>query len=145
MKKSLAIIILSLVFTVPAIAAEFATGAFELYAEPHFQPGGFCDKGVRLTLDKTALQGNVAVLENFLNGACEIFVPANPRHYKITSVTDDGCGSRIYKGTRQGQRGTYEVEIVDNRGRLCENVIPALVVVTERGPDGEATLFSHDR
>lgn len=145
MKKSLAIIILSVVLCAPALAAEFATGSFDLYAEPHFKPQGFCDKGVRLVLDKTELQGKVAFLENFLNGACEIFVPANPRHYKITSVTDDGCGSTIYKGKTSGPRGTYQIEIVDNRGRMCENVIPALVVVTERGPDGEKTLYSHDR
>lgn len=145
MKKSLAIIILSLVLTAPAMAAEFATGSFELYGTPHFQPNGFCDRGVKLTLDRTQLQGNVAFLENFLHGACEIFVPANPRHYKITSVTDDGCGSRVYRGTAQGARGQHEIEITDNRGRLCENVIPALVVVTERGPDGEQTLYSHDR
>jgi hypothetical protein len=143
--RSLAVIILSLCVTVPAMAADFATGSFKLYGEPHHQVNNFCDHGTKLTLDKAAVNGNVAFLENFLHGACEIFVPANPRMYKITSVKDDGCGSTIYKGSYQGNRGTFEVEIVDNRGRLCENVIPALIVVTEKGPNGEATMYSLDR
>lgn len=143
--KSLAVIILSLVFLAPAMAKDFPTGKFTMYGEPHHKVNAFCDRGATLTMDKTTLNGNVAMLENFLQGACEMFVPANPRLFKITSVTDDGCGSTIYKGSFQGNRGLVEIEITDNRGRMCENVIPALIVVTERTEEGEHTLYSHDR
>ena len=143
--KSLAVIILSLVILAPAMAADFATGKFTMYGEPHHKPNAFCDRGTALTLDKTTLNGNVAMMENFLHGACEIFVPANPRLFKITSVKDDGCGSTIYTGSYEGNRGRVEIEVTDNRGRMCENVIPALIVVVERTPEGEHTLYSHDR
>ena len=143
--KRLGLCLLTLVLTAPAMAAGFATGTFDLYGEPRHQVNAFCDHGTRLVLDKASVQGNIAFLENFLRGACEIFVPPNPRHYKITSVSGDGCGSLIYKGTSTGPRGPMHIEITDHRTRVCEDVIPALIIVKEKGPEGERVLYSKDR
>ena len=145
MKNLVSIVILSLAMSVPATAADFATGRFTMYADPHHKVEAFCDHGTTLTLDKGALNGNTALLENFLKGACEIFVPANPRLFKIASITDDGCGSTVMKGSYQSNRGTVEIEITDNRKRMCENVIPALIVVKEKTEQGTATYYSLDR
>lgn len=142
--KHFGALLLSLALITPALAADFKTGSFELYDQPHHKVDSFCDHGTKLVLDKAEVQGNMAHMENYLRGACEIFVPPNPRTYKITSVKDDGCGSRIYKGTYQDNRGVGAVEIIDNRGRTCENVIAALVVVTESGPDGSHIMYSRD-
>ena len=143
--KSVAAVLLSLVIMAPAMAADFPTGRFTMYSEPHHKVDAFCDHGVTLTMDKTTLNGNVAMMENFLKGACEIFVPADPRMFKITGAKDDGCGSKIYTGSYQGNRGTVQIEITDNRGRMCENVISALIEVVEKTPEGERRFYSHDR
>jgi hypothetical protein len=144
-KRLLATCLLALALSGPVLAGGFATGTFDLYGEPRHRPDPFCDHGTRLVLDKAAVSGNVAFLENFLRGACEIFVPPNPRHYKITSVTPDGCGSMVYKGQVHGGGGLQEIEIIDHRTRVCEDIVPARIVVKEKGPDGHRTLYSHDR
>lgn len=143
--KKIAVIILSLVCLAPAMAADFPTGKFTMYTEPNHTVTPFCDRGTTLIMDKTTLNGDVAILENFLKGACEIFVPANPRLFKITSVKDDGCGSKIYTGSYQGNRGMVEIQIIDNRGRMCENVIASLIEVHEKSENGEVVYYSHDR
>ena len=144
MTRALEIIILSLVLAIPAMAADMGTGTFLMYPEPHHKVEAGCDHGTKLTLDNANLNGNVAFLENFLKGGCEIFVPANPRMFKIAAIKDDGCGSKVYTGSFQSSRGTVEIEIVDNRGRMCENMIAALIVVTEKTPEGSHTLYSLD-
>jgi hypothetical protein len=96
MKKSIALVLWSLALLAPASAADFRTARFTMYGEPHHKVDSFCDQGTYLTLDKTTLNGDVALLENFLKGACRMIVPPNPRLFKITSVIDDGCGSKIY-------------------------------------------------
>src|SRR5438105_2311076 len=120
MTRALNIIILSLVLAIPALAADMGTGTFLMYPEPHHKVEAGCDHGTKLTLDKANLNGNVAFLENFLKGGCEIFVPANPRMFKIASIKDDGCGSKVLTGSYEGPRGTVTVKIVDNRARTCE-------------------------
>ena len=143
--QRLAVIILSLVVLAPAMAADFPTGKFTLYAEPHHKVDAGCDHGTTLVMDKTTLNGNVAILENFLKGSCEIFVPANPRLFKLTSAKNDGCGSMVYTGTFESNRGPVTLTIVDNRPRTCENMIASLIEVHEKSAEGERVMYSLDR
>lgn len=116
--------------TAPASAA-----TFRLYDKPNATPDGFCDKYFELKLSPTS-----ATMTNKLAGSCEIFVPPNPRTYTL-SVKDDGCGSKVYTG----KSGDRLITITDNRARLCENVIAALVVVTETTAGAARQFYSYDK
>ena len=106
-----------------------AKGVFAMYPTRDHQPTG-CDQGVRLTLDHTEQLGAFAVAENFLEGFCEIFVSPDPRIFRLMDSQED-CGSKVYtgEGWRNGER--YSVKITDNRGRICDDVIPSLIVLEE--------------
>lgn len=143
MKRTLICLSL-LALTAPTFATGFKTGSFELYAQQGYKPTGSCDIGSKLVLDQAVIKGNLVFLTDFVAGVCDLYVAPNQRYYEISSVTNDGCGSEIYKGWRDGNGGPYEVEVVDNRLRTCEDIIPALVVVTETGPRGDTTLYSYD-
>lgn len=131
-------------FTTSSFAADFKTGSFELYQQIGYVPRGKCDIGSTLVLDQAEIMENLAFLSNFVAGVCEVRVDPNPRYYKISSETPDSCGSVTYKGSRRAQDGLYELKIVDNRSRTCQDLIPALVVVTEKGPQHQRTLYSYD-
>jgi hypothetical protein len=120
-----------------------AENHFHLFDKPHAQTGGFCDRFVTMNL-MTSPDKNVAKLENSLEGVCEIVVVPDPRTYNLTGK-EDGCGSMIYKGTTTANGRNFSIEITDNRGRTCENVIAALIVATEQieGFPAQA-LFSKD-
>lgn len=127
-----------------ANAAGVAAGSFKLYDQPGATPTPFCDVHTTLTLG--AGKANVA---EALSGACEIYVAPNPREYALTAA-GTSCGSRIWTGKAQRGIELYSITITDNRTRVCDDLIPALIVVEEtiETPDtGPLTTrkYSYDR
>lgn len=128
-----------------ANAAKVAPGSFKLYGEPRATPNPNCDPHTKLTL--AAGHYSTAKLEEGLDGFCEIAVVPNPRTYRLR-LAGTSCGSRIYSGsvTKSGKK--YAVKITDHRTRLCEDVVPAAVIVEETVPGFPGaittTKYSHD-
>ncbi|MGE0528757.1 MAG: hypothetical protein AB7G93_16835 [Bdellovibrionales bacterium] len=143
--KNLLFLLGGLVLAAPAYGQGFQTGTFDLYATSGHQPSGTCDRGTNLVLDRAEIKGNLAFLTEFVAGVCDLYVEPNARYYEIHTVKDAGCGSQTYEGTRIGDDGRHEVVITDHRTRLCMDIVPGRVIVTEKGPRGEVTLYSYDR
>ncbi len=103
-----------------------------MYDEPFATPNAMCDVHVKLDL---TIKGNKATAEvsNALDGYCELYVAPNPRTYNLKK-SGENCGSIIYKNA------TGDVTLTDNSFRLCEDVIPGLIVLEEEGQ----TLYSKD-
>lgn len=114
-----------------ANAAKVTPGSFKLYGQPRATPNPNCDPHTKLTLE--ASRYSTAKLEEGLEGFCEIAVVPNPRTYRLR-LASTSCGSRIYTGsvTKSGKK--YAVKITDHRTRLCEDVVPAAVIVEETVP-----------
>jgi hypothetical protein len=118
-------------------AALAAPDTFKMYDQPNAEPNESCDIYTQLKLDVNG-DGGTAKLENRVSGGCEIYIAPNPRSYELIGE-EDGCGSYIYRDANG------EIEITDNRGRLCEDVIPALIVMDEIiGDDAVRTKYSKD-
>jgi hypothetical protein len=113
-----------------------------LYGEPNVQPQGICDRVTDLVLKTGSV--NRADLTDGLIGMCEVLVAPNPRSYKNLRAQDDGCGSTIYTGSRKVASEQVFITITDNRGRTCEDVVPALIVVNERTRGMDKTMYSYD-
>lgn len=114
-----------------ANAAKITAGNFKLYDQPRATPNPSCD--VHTKIDLKSVGGSSATLSEGLGGTCEIYVVPNPRTYKLKDA-GGSCGSRIFTGsvTKGGKK--YAVKITDHRKRVCEDVIPALLIVEETVP-----------
>lgn len=141
--KRLSFLLLALAFS--SMASAYQTEAFELYSQRGYEPGGFCDSGTRLILDETELQGKVAFMNEFVAGFCELYAYPNNRHYIISTVEDDGCGSMVYKGSRITTNGPVKLEIIDNRFRICDDIVAARVIVKEGSDNNVSVLYSYDK
>lgn len=139
--KHVVLLVLSL-FSVAAMAAK--TESFKLYAQPHHKPNPSCDSYTSLSIEY-GKDGITATLVNRLGGMCELFVEPNPRAYVAPlQVSKDNCGSVTYAYRARGT-GQPIFKLVDHRRRVCEDVIPALIVVTELDQKGnEYELYSLD-
>lgn len=124
-----------------ANAARVAPGEFKLYMEPHAQPNPSCDPHTRLVLSDSG--GSKAHLEEALDGFCEIAVMPNPRDYKLRAAGQD-CGSRIFTGSFRKNGEKHSIKIIDNRTRLCENVVAGAIEVEETTPRGRVMKYSFD-
>ena len=124
-----------------ANAARIGPGEFKLYAQPRVTPNKNCDPHTKLVLSATG--GSKAHVENALDGFCEIAVIPDPRDYRLRAAGQD-CGSKIYTGSVRKNGEKYSIKIIDNRTRLCENVIAALIEVEETTPRGTIKLYSYD-
>jgi hypothetical protein len=130
----------------PELTASVTAGSFKLYNEPHARPNPSCDIHTKLVL--SADRGSKAHLEEVVGGFCEIAVFPNTREYSLR-LTDTSCGSKVWEGTRKDETGQrWTLKVTDNRTRLCEDVIAALLVVdegrvTENGEE-PFTKFSKD-
>lgn len=124
-----------------ANAARVAPGTFKLYTEAHATPNPNCDVHTKLVL--SADGGSKAHLEEGLEGFCEIAVIPNPRDYKLRAAGSD-CGSRIFTGSFRKNGERHAIKIIDNRTRLCENVVAGAIEVEETTPRGTVMKFSFD-
>jgi hypothetical protein len=120
-----------------ATAARVTPGNFKLYGEPHTVASG-CDVHTKLAL--TADGGSKAHLEEAVGGMCAIAVRPNPRDYRLRAA-GGSCGSKIFTGS---QRSGATIKITDHRTRMCEDVIPALIVVEETIDGQTTTRYSGD-
>jgi hypothetical protein len=128
-----------------ANAAKVAPGSFKLYGVPRFTPSPSCD--VHTKLELTADGASKAHLEGAVDGVCEIAVSKNPRDYEL-SLARTSCGSRIYTGSFIRGIESWSITITDHRTRLCEDIVPAQIIVeeTKDGMLGPITtqLYSSD-
>jgi len=120
----------------------FKPGVFALYNKAGFTPGTGCDVGTSLTLDEGEVIGRVAILSNFVDGYCDLYIAPNERVFTELEVSDHGCGSKLYKGSRQTEDGIVDVEIIDHRTRFCRDLIEARIIVTESKDGNEEKLYS---
>ena len=109
---------------------------FKMYREPFAKVNVNCDIYTKLVLE---VDGNTAFakLSDHVGGFCEIHVDENKRSYQL-AISGTDCGTKIYQQDAVA-------EVVDNRGRRCENMIPALIVLKEYDQNGnESVLYSKD-
>lgn len=117
-------------------------GSFKLYDElTAVDP--MCD--VHTILDLQAKGGKLtASLRDAVDGVCKILLDETARTYVLKLDRTD-CGSMIYKGLGEVDGEQRTIEIVDHRTRICRDVVPASIVVTEGVPSAEPrTMFSSD-
>jgi hypothetical protein len=124
-----------------ANAARIAPGEFKLYMEPRATPNPNCDPHTKLVLSATG--GSKAHLEEALGGFCELAVVPNPRDYRLRAAGQD-CGSRIFTGSFKKNGEKHSIKIIDNRTRLCENVVAGAIEVEETTPRGTVMKYSYD-
>jgi hypothetical protein len=122
-------------------AARVAPGEFKLYTQAHATPNPSCDPHTLLTLSNK--DGSKAHLEEALDGSCELAVIPNARDYKLRAAGQD-CGSRIFTGSFRKNGEKHSIKIVDNRTRLCENVVAGAIEVEETSPRGTVQKYSYD-
>jgi hypothetical protein len=114
-----------------ANAAKVAPGSFKLYGKAHATPNPSCDLHTKLELKAAFF--STATLSEAVGGFCEIAAVPNPRTYRLR-LTGTDCGSRLYAGSVKKQGKSFNIKITDHRTRLCENVIPAAIIVEETVP-----------
>ena len=119
--------------TLTSFSALAATQSFKMYTRPNVTPNPGCDVYTRLTLEENHTGVTIHLL-NVVGGFCELYVEPNPRSYELEFFRKS-CGSDHFESAAD------EVALVDNRGRICDDVIPGLIVLKEN----EVTYYSHDR
>lgn len=127
------------------IAAKIADIDVDLGDHPH-QQASSCDVHTKLSI-----KSGKATLREVVTGIpgqaqCKLAVQPNERSYNLKLSKTD-CGSRIYAGSMKKAGQKYAIEITDNRSRLCEDVIPGLLVVKETVPGfpGAITTTKYSR
>jgi hypothetical protein len=140
----------AIIFIAIASPAFAETEVFKLYRERNQQIDAFCDQYTELKLTSNGFRAT-AVLTPKVQGACEVLPRGQARTY-LLKFKDDGCGSKVFRslnnfdGEEIPEEHSAPLEITDNRGRLCENVIPALIVVKEIvGGDVVVNMYSQDQ
>lgn len=134
-------LVIATVVMISALQSFAKTESFRMYDQPRKQVDTFCNRYTQLQLDIEGTVGT-ATVSNHLEGACEIYVPENKKTYRV-ALKDSSCGSKIYVDVTASQP---RIEIVDNRTRICEDVIPALIVMKLLGRDGRMyPFYSQDR
>lgn len=119
------------------------TGTFDLYNEPNKDLTG-CDIGSQILLDNSELLGPTAIMSNFVEGQCDIYIPKNTRIFDLVLAATP-CGSKVWVGTFEGRNGFRKIKITDHRSRLCKDLTVANVIVEETLEDGSlTTLYSQD-
>jgi hypothetical protein len=113
-------------------------GDFKLYDEA-VSADPQCDLHTVLNLAHQRIDGALrARLADAAEGVCRINVAPDAREYVLVSAGDD-CGSKIYTGKSLTSAGT--IRITDNRARLCNDYVPA-IVVEEQGAKGAVRTLS---
>jgi hypothetical protein len=128
-----------------ALTTRIEPGSFKLYSDANHKVNQGCDVFTSLVLKNGPA---AATLEEHVGGFCEIAVVPNARTYRLKQ-TGTSCGSKIYSGSFRKQGKTHSIKITDHRTRLCEDVVPAAIIVEETVPGfpGPITTkkFSLDR
>lgn len=99
--------------------AKIQAGQFRMYDSLNPEISDFCNTFTSLKMDYSeVLGGNIALLEEVLEGSCEIFVNPNQRYYVLTLDKNHQEGSpKIFKGLHIDANGDRsEITLTDNRG-----------------------------
>ena len=128
--------IIIIALTLFSFSALASTDVFKMYADHHVTPNPNCDVHVEL---KLKIRGNraTATLTNSLAGYCEIYVIPNVRTYQLVKI-GTSCGSTVYAGINDRND---TLNLTDNRTRICDDIIPALIGIEENG----FNYYSHDQ
>lgn len=125
--------------------ARVAAGTFRLYEEARHTPSANCDVYTRLDLAND--RGGRATLQQELGNTsvCRIAVNPEVREYSLR-LTGTSCGSKVYEGSRRvalgpATTGLASIKITDHRTRVCEDIVPGMIVVEETG---KPTSYSYD-
>ena len=122
-----------------AQAVELKPGTFNVWTSKDLSSD--CNEGIKVTLDKGQVMGNIALFENTMMGSCEaVNFEYNPRYVKLTSVTQGACGEIVMSGTVSEGSWYYTVEIVDNRSLTCR-MMPEAQIVLKYIKGGYETKF----
>lgn len=115
---------------------------FRLYDSLFAEPGGTCDIFTKMTLDLT--EGYVG-FEEKMSGECKIAIAPDPRVYHV-ELTGTPCGSRVYQAHVTTDGKAREVTVTDHRSRLCRDMVPARIIVSETSMDGTdtRTFYTYD-
>jgi hypothetical protein len=127
---------------------------FTLYTEMDPDLSSLCGTRTVLTLSsgrggnaRDPVSGRAVLyahLEDEAAGACRIHVDPTPRDYALLFEGDE-CGSITYSARWTLDGRAWSLSVTDNRERICENFVPAPLVVAERKDDGSVrTLYSSD-
>ncbi len=126
-------------------ATSVVGGKFKLYAKPRHQADPNCDIHTLLVLsEKRGAMG--ATMTEGVDGVCEIYIAPKRRSYTLASE-QMGCGSFKYEGSRLFQMheslkptDAVKIEIVDHRGRICRDLVPAPIITTETLANGKTIV-----
>jgi hypothetical protein len=135
------------IFISSSVSADMSPGSFSMFTMVN-GPTGSCDRGISLVLDHGQVLGDFAVLSNFVYGTCELFVPANPKFYKLELVEVNRCNHATYIGTRSGMNGIESITIIDGRESACSTSVvhqPKAMIELRLGDGeevGDATFYS---
>lgn len=140
--RSLFIVFVLSCTSLSALATEVTPGKFQMFSTT--EPNEFCETGTELVLDNGELSGSIALMTNFVMGMCEIAVFPNPRFINL-ELKGEKCGSKIYEGKLIEDGRMRTIEITDHRLRLCEDMIPSLIVMKMTDSAGfHGTMYSLD-
>lgn len=144
MKPFIMAVLMSTVLTGSSFGEEFLpsfeVGTFALKDEPRKGSAG-CDLASRLVLDEGKILGSFALLNDYVDGLCPVYLEPNTRIYSLNYV-GSSCGSKIYEGKFESKGVLSTIKIVDHRSRLCRDLQPARIVVTETVDGVENILYS---
>lgn len=134
---------LFITLVVAGAVANAKSATYFMYTKPNAVVFPECDKHTKLVLDVNSATGKgTATLSNHVAGACDLYVFPDKRTYEL-SLSSKDCGTNVYVGVNQNNGS--QITVVDNRARVCENVILAAVITTEKNIRGESfTLYSKD-
>jgi hypothetical protein len=105
-----------------------------------------CAVRANLQLDEGSVIGQIAYLENYVEGKCRLAIYKNPRYYKLTIVQEDVCGSVQYEGETVDSAGyTTHITLIDHRGRTCDDMTPSKIVVQETTAKSTQTMYSIEK
>ena len=126
--------------TAEEAGASLSTGTFKLYEEETGTVDPQCDIHTELTLESDRTAGGLrASLRDVVAGSCRILLDPDPRDFRL-ELTGTSCGSKIYKATETVAGVKREIKVTDHRGRLCRDVVPAVVVEENVGGGERRTL-----
>ena len=117
---------------IPEELATMQPGKYLTFRSPDHQPTG-CSIGTNVIVETATLSGPIVTLSEFVEGYCAIAVDPDQRTYQVSGQTTP-CGSIRWTGSLERLGMVSNIEIMDHRGRMCDDEIPSLLVIDEQFP-----------
>jgi len=103
------------------------------------------DTNCLFTLDMDIINGPTGAalrLGNDIHGVCTVALNRDAREYQLNSVENIGCGSKRYHGTLVSEDKVATVILTDHRQRLCMDMVPNQMTLTESKDDSVKTWYT---